>query len=226
LALLSRSGIVSLFVRKTFTEIMEECNASKLVLVDIPIGLPSSKVRRDRDCDLLARKLLKGKASSVFPVPCREAVYANTYDEACKLNQEVLKKKLSLASWGICKKILEVDKLFRKEPSLQKRFRETHPELCFRSLRDGKPLLSPKRRSQGKRDRENLLQPFVRDFREAINEIEREHNRKELGRDDLLDAIVAAIVARLACDGKVQSIPDVPQYDASGIRMEMLGGMP
>ena len=38
LALLSRNGIVSLFVRKTFTEIMEECNASKLVLVDIPIG--------------------------------------------------------------------------------------------------------------------------------------------------------------------------------------------
>jgi predicted RNase H-like nuclease len=226
LALLSRDGSISLTVRKSFTEIVSECSTTELVLVDIPIGLPSSRLPRDRDCDLLARKLLKGKASSVFPVPCREALNANTYDQACEVNQRVLDKKLSLTSWGICKKIQEVDKLFRKEPSLQKCFRETHPELCFRLLNDGKTLLSPKRRSQGKRDREKLLQPFVRNFREAINEIECEHSRKELGRDDLLDAIVAAILARLVCEGKVQSIPCAPEYDASGLRMEMLGAMP
>lgn len=43
------------------------------MLVDIPIGLPSSELR---ECDQLARKMLKSKASTVFTVPVREAVYS------------------------------------------------------------------------------------------------------------------------------------------------------
>ncbi len=47
-----------------------------LVLIDIPIGLPRKGTRA---CDVLARSVLKKRASSVFPVPCRKAIQAFNY---------------------------------------------------------------------------------------------------------------------------------------------------
>ena len=47
-----------------------------LILIDIPIGLPRKGTRA---CDVLARSVLKKRASSVFPVPCRKAIQALNY---------------------------------------------------------------------------------------------------------------------------------------------------
>lgn len=115
------------------------------ILGDIPIGLPDTP--EDRECDLIARRLLgRPRASSVFPVPCREAIYSASYHEACELNLRVLGKSISLQSWLICGKIREVDELLASHPTLRGRIRESHPELCFRAIvwwghchRDAKP---------------------------------------------------------------------------------------
>lgn len=50
-----------------------------------------------------------GRGSSVFPVPCRQAVHSETYHEASKINKEVLGRGLSKQGWGIVPKIREVD---------------------------------------------------------------------------------------------------------------------
>ena len=47
---------------------------SSLILLDIPIGLRENS-NIERLCDLEARKRLGKRRSSVFPVPCRQAVY-------------------------------------------------------------------------------------------------------------------------------------------------------
>ena len=61
-----------------------------LVLIDIPIGLPK---KESRLCDRLAREKLGPRRSSVFTVPCRDAVYAKNYKEACQTNHRFLEKK-------------------------------------------------------------------------------------------------------------------------------------
>ena len=63
---------------------MEATRQAELLLVDIPIGLPETGA--ERACDLMARRLLGPRKSSVFPVPVRQAVHAPTYQEACDLN--------------------------------------------------------------------------------------------------------------------------------------------
>ena len=73
-----------------------------LVLIDIPIGLPK---KESRLCDLLARDKLGPRRSSVFTVPCRDAVYAKNYKEACHTNLRFLEKKISIQAWNICPKI-------------------------------------------------------------------------------------------------------------------------
>ena len=74
---------------------------SSLILIDIPIGIPE---KDSRICDGLARKLLRKRASCVFPVPCRRTLTARTYQEACRINSKLVGKKLSLQSWNIIPK--------------------------------------------------------------------------------------------------------------------------
>jgi predicted RNase H-like nuclease len=112
-----------------------------LILIDIPIGLASNS---HRPCDTAARKFLgKGKTSCVFPPPCREALYAKTYQEACEINQKILGKKISKQAWGISPKIKEVDEFLREHPKARKKIRESHPEVCFQALA-GKPIVNKK----------------------------------------------------------------------------------
>jgi 5'-deoxynucleotidase YfbR-like HD superfamily hydrolase len=72
------------------------------ILIDMPIGLPEST--RDLPPEALLRTLLRGKASSVFNRPCRQAVYADLKD-ASAVNKAVLGKALSAQSIGIIPKI-------------------------------------------------------------------------------------------------------------------------
>ena len=81
-----------------------------LILVDIPIGLPDNGKRQ---CDVEARKMLKKRASSVFPVPCRQALHADTYKQACRINQKTLGIRLSVQTWNLAHKMREVDDLLR-----------------------------------------------------------------------------------------------------------------
>ena len=57
---------------------------ASLILIDIPIGL-KAEGRTERRCDPVARKLIGPRRSSLFPAPCREAIYARSYQEALSL---------------------------------------------------------------------------------------------------------------------------------------------
>ena len=93
------------------------------VLIDIPIGLPHVK-RPTRRCEVEARAMLGPRRSSVFNVPCREALAAGDYAEASAINHQILGRKLSKQAWAIAPKIREVDDLLRLRPELRGRIRD------------------------------------------------------------------------------------------------------
>ena len=213
----SSRTLAELRVFRTFAEVAIETARASLTLVDMPIGLPSAGFPRDRLPDRIARENLGPRASSVFPIPCREAVWADDYETACDLNQSLLGWRLSKQSWGICPKIREVDAVFRLTPTLQQRVRETHPELCFRLLNNGRPLENPKKSRAGLRVRRELLRSFTANLDTALRQV---HGARP---DDLLDAVGAALVARLAGERRAASAPLVPETDACGLTMEIVG---
>ena len=102
--------------------------SAALLLIDIPIGLPESGKRK---CDIDARKILKQRATSVFPAPCRQAIHANSYPEACRINKKILGVKLSVQTWNISGKIREADDLLLNNTMARRHMREAHPEVCF-----------------------------------------------------------------------------------------------
>ena len=85
-------------------------------LIDMAIGLPSSADQLRPDD--LARKELRPRTSSVFPIPCRQAVYAETEEEQKKENYQILGKSLAKQSIAIIPKIRELDEFLNSHPAV------------------------------------------------------------------------------------------------------------
>ena len=193
---------------------------NSLILIDIPIVLP---VKEKRRWDVETRKILKQRAASVFPVPCRQAVHANTYVDACRLNKKILDVKLSIQTWNISGKIREVDNLLLSNTKAQRCVRESHPEICFWALADGRPMKYYKKTAHGFSERIKILKQAYPSSPEIVTAAMNTYRRKDLSRDDILDAIVLAITARAASEGIV-TIPKQPEKDPKGLSMEIVYG--
>ena len=192
---------------------------ASLILIDIPIGLKADG-RAERRCDPQVRKLLGPRRSSVFPAPCREAIYASSYQEACDINQRLTGKRLSVENWNIIPKIREMDCLLSDDASAKGRIREIHPELCFWGLA-GRPMQHAKKRSEGLSERTQLLQSIYPGTADIIAHALSTYRRKDVARDDILDALSAAVTGLIGGQNLV-SISQEPEFDERGLRMEMV----
>ncbi len=196
-----------------------EYGAARLILVDIPIGL-RDEGSLERLCDIEARRLLRWpRRTSVFRVPCRLAVYADTWEEASRINKELTGKRFPKQTWGIVRKIREMDEFLEANREARSRLRESHPEICFLAL-SGQPMRHNKKREEGCRERLEVLEKIrpgsVEIVRKGLEKLER-----DVARDDLADALALAVAAFLTTYG-LATIPEVPEVDSRGLRMEMV----
>ncbi len=199
---ISRAGRLDMHRSASLAGLCMEFADARTIYIDIPLGLPRD---RPRAADRLARQALTGQASSVFPVPCRAAVYAPSWQAACEINAVHLGTRLSKQTWNICPKIREADGI--ANPAL----REAHPEICFRYLAGG-PLGARKKTRAGQAARLAVLPAAHRDlYHEAL----RQWPRRELARDDVLDACaLAAAAPELSA-----TLPAPPEVDSCGRAM-------
>jgi predicted RNase H-like nuclease len=186
--------------------------------IDIPIGLPSRD--RPRIVDGEARRLLKQRASSVFPSPHRAVLGAKTYPAACEASQAECGKRMSQQAYGILPKIEAVDTVLREAPELQARVFEVHPELCFYFWAGERPMRHPKRSSFGFAERLDLVRTV---FGRAAEEIREKLPPAAVHDDDILDALAALWTARRIHSGSAVKLPrGAEQLDDCGLPMRML----
>lgn len=216
-------AFVPLQVAADFAAVVTATADRTLTLVDIPIGLlgPGSGPLQ-RGADEAARSRLGQRRSSIFTVPVREAVHAASYPEASARNHAATGKKLSVQSWHICGKIAQADLVMRQSPALQARLRESHPELCFALLNGGQPLAHSKKTAAGHAERLTLLAAHAPNAAAVAEAARNTWLRKAVATDDLLDAMVLALAARLAHAAGVPTLPPVPLLDPFGLRMEIV----
>ena len=81
----------------------------------MPIGFVDVP-RPPRLCEVEARKLMPGKASSVFPTPCRPALACTTHAEANALSK-TLGVGINQQTFHLFPKMREVDELLCSRPS-------------------------------------------------------------------------------------------------------------
>ncbi len=203
---------------ETIVDLWNSLQSNALILIDIPIGLPDTGKRR---CDVEARRFLKKRAASVFPVPCRQAIHAATYQKACRINQKILGVKLSVQTWNIAGKIREVDDLLRTNEKARRCVRESHPEMCFWALAGRRPMVYYKKTDRGYAERLNLLKRVNPASEKIANFAINGFLRKDLARNDILDAIALAISATAGKNALV-CIPENPPRDSTGLPMEIV----
>jgi predicted RNase H-like nuclease len=190
------------------------------ICIDMPIGLLEDGPD-ERVCEREARRWLGPRRSSVFPVPCRQAVYATSDDEARVANVRLTRKDLSLQTLAIRRKIREVDQLLRGDIRARAVFREVHPELLFWAMNGGNPLTHRKKHCVGRLERNSLLAEVAGEA--VLSDVlaqGRAYLRRDLGEDDTLDALAAAVAATHYRE--LVSLPDNPPHDACDLPMQMV----
>ena len=171
-----------------------------VLAIDIPIGLPDEAAPYPRKADVLAAAFLGARRSSVFRMPPLDVLRAPTYADAAALMRRTQAIGLSRQSYGLRRKVLQVDDLARRDP----RVHEVHPEVSFRAMA-GEAALDSKKTPSGLRQRRQLL------AREGIRIPVMLPNVRTAAPDDVLDAAAAAWSAKRIASGLARSLPDPPQ---------------
>jgi predicted RNase H-like nuclease len=202
----------SLTVVPDFDAILSLTRDCTHVGIDVPIGLADYYPRLP---DVAARKQLGSLRSSVFPVPIRAVLGCADYVAACDLQESLWGRRISTQMYrGILPKIREVDT--RMTPFLQHRVFEVHPEVCFWAMNGAHPLEASKHTLQGIEMRRALLAKHY-DEDVGLRPLPRPATR-----DDALDACAVAWTAYRKAQGLSRTLPEHPDVDARGLRMEIV----
>jgi predicted RNase H-like nuclease len=177
----------------------------------MPIGFVDTP-RPGRACEAEARKLLPGKASSVFPTPCRPALACTDYTRANATSKK-LGIGLTQQTFHLFPKMREVDELLRTRAKVKRIVREAHPELAFARMNGGKPVLSKKRQPDGFEERLKLLGKHGFKWKPAV--------MRGAARDDVLDAIAVCRTAALIAAGTATRLGPSRERDSLGLPMNI-----
>lgn len=196
----------------TFLDVLDYKPAYQVITVFAPVGLMSHPTAKGRKCEREARRLLGWpRSSAVVSAPARPALNSSSYDKAAEANGG----HLSPVSWRQFKKIIEVDQDIA--PYWQRTVFEVHPELSFYQLNGDRPIRFPKRSEAGIAERRTVLEtrfPGVERILDAT--------LRGISRPQLLDAAACLWTARRIVSRAVVRLPEDPEWDELGLRMEFI----
>ncbi|TPK88646.1 DUF429 domain-containing protein [Mesorhizobium sp. B2-4-12] len=221
----------SVKVFASFAALLAAVPDDAIVAVDMPIGLPEFSSKGGRGPEAQVRPLLGARQSSVFSIPSRAALYADTADfttidawyAAHIRASEVAKatsdppRGVSIQAFGIFSKIREIDSLLIARPDLRGRVFESHPEVAFCRLNGDQAMSLPKKikgsiNPAGMAERKVLLCRHGYDM-----DFLGQPPPRGAAADDFLDAAVMMLIAGRIASGKARPFPDPPLADGFGI---------
>lgn len=219
-----KSGAWCFHFASSLAAIADAPQHPKIIAVDMPMGFLEQAEPGGRACERAARKLLKGKTSSVFAVPVRAVLAAPSYGHALAANRASSDHRLGLSkqAWHLVPKMRELDGLLASHPPLRRRVFEAHPELAFARLNGGAPILASKKAEEGRRARLTLL--AAAGFRRAEAHWAEHRGAQRLRRtdvadDDAYDALAVCLTARRIAERAAIVLPSKPGRDSRGIEM-------
>jgi len=193
--------------------------SGEVIAVDIPIGLPERIAGPGRAAEQAVRPYLGPRQSSVFSMPARAAVYAETFADACRLALITSDppRKVSRQGFHLFPKVRELDGLLGTESQL--RVFEVHAEMAFWRLNGEAPMPTAKR-VKGVPTREGLAERIAllehHGFPTGWFDAPRPPG---LPLVDVVDAAAVALIARRCAAGLARPFPDPPDVDAHGLRV-------
>lgn len=207
IAVVLRTRSVSAVFLREIRDLVSAIPDAKVIAIDIPIGLPADG---HRQADTFAKKFLGARGSTLFHVPIRAALEAESHKEATRISAAITGQGISQQSFALRKKIFEVEEWLPMAPCP---VYEVHPEVSFGKLCN-LPLASSKKSWAGMLQRREALKSVGIEFDGLDGDVTR-----RAAVDDMLDAGVAAWSARRILEGQQGSFPASPEIGPLGERM-------
>lgn len=208
---------------KKLAEVLTWDERPAFLAVDMPIGLPEKAERGGRRCEREARARLGQRQSSVFSTPARAALAAEAFQEACRLNRAHSDppRGISKQCFNIFPKIRELAALVT--PETQSWLRECHPELAFWAMNGEIPLHLPKKvKSAPAEPGLTLRRTLLEKAGFPLSQLRMPaFKRKDVGKDDVIDACACAWSAWRMSQGAEIRLPAEPLFNEEGLRMEI-----
>jgi len=194
-------------VFETLLDVLDYKPAYQIISLAAPIGLLDDHVPGGRRCDRDARRLIGWpRNGAIVSAPARSALrdVADGRDVA-----------LSAVSRRLVHRFAEVDADI--QPYWQRTVFEVHPELSFFQLNEDRPLRYSKHRRAGVAERTALL-------KERLPGVERilDAHLRGARPAHLVDAAVCLWTARRVAAKAVSRLPETPEWDSVGLRMEIV----
>jgi predicted RNase H-like nuclease len=196
-------------VFSSFAEILDYRPSFDVIAIHCHLSFPEEETPGGRTCDRMARQLLGfARGGAVTSPPSRRLLTTGDLDQKAR-------KGLSPISAQMLRRYAEVAE--EMQPYRQRQVFEVHPELSFYQLNDDKPMQHAKETPEGVKERTDLVVariPGVEVVLEAkIPGVEARH---------LLDATADMVTARRIAARAVDRMPEDPEWDEAGVRMELL----
>ena len=194
----------------TFAEILDYRPSFDVIAIHCHLSFPEEDTPGGRTCDREARKLLGfARGGAVKSPPSRH--YLRTQDLDARA-----KKGLDPISARMMRRYAEVaDEM---QPYRQRQVFEVHPELSFFQLNDDMPMQHSKYTEEGVLERRRLVEARI----PGVDVVLDAQLPGGVTARHLLDATADMVTARRIAARAVDRIPEDPEWDEQGVRMELL----
>jgi predicted RNase H-like nuclease len=191
----------------TLLDVLDYKPAFQIISLAAPIGLQDEPMAGGRQCDREARRLIGWpRNGAIVSAPARSVLrdYADGIDV-----------RLSAVSRRLISRFAEVDENI--QPYWQRTVFEVHPELSFFQLNDDHALSYSKHTRVGVQERTALLKA-------RLPGVERILDTQVSGAKPAhrVDAAVCLWTSRRIAARAVSRLPEDPEWDSAGLRMEIV----
>jgi predicted RNase H-like nuclease len=192
-------------VLSKFSEVFEERPLFEVIALNAPVGYPDTP-EEERDCDVIARRLLGRRSMTVKRTPTRGTVETGLVR---------LDEHLDAITLVLLGRYCEVN--VEMLPYRQRTVYEAHPELSFYVINGDKPLVRSKKTDEGIAERRVLLEKRIPGVRRVLDA-----QLRGVPTSHLYDIAALLWTARRIAAKAANRIPEDPEWDSEGLRKEIV----
>lgn len=200
------------FTLKTFVEVLDYRPRFDFAAVNIPFGYPEQPGLEWRRADKEARAMVGWpRFVSLRPVPSRAALFAKTRAEALELEPWLTRNDFRRFRW-MREAAREI------QPFHARSFYSGNADLSFQHMNGDEPLTTSPFHEEGQIERLAL----IRDKLPGVDEVISRVPPVGAGLTHMYEAAAMLWTARRASGRAIARLPQEPEWDESGIRVELV----
>jgi predicted RNase H-like nuclease len=200
------------WVVPTLLDVLEFKPKFEAAAVWAPIGFYDEPQGPYRPCDEEARQYVGWpRRIAIRPVPSRAALNAATREEALEIEPWLTRDDFRRFKW-----MREAEREF--QPFHQRSYFAAHPDLTFAQLNNDIPLTTSPYHEDGVLERMAL----IRDKMPGVEEIVTRTPPPGAAMVHMVEAVGLLWTARRAAGRAMQRLPLDPNWDSTGMRMELV----